>query len=246
MQRARRRSRSRSWRAGRRCRSRAGLLVQQDPTSSEPRWRSGSRACAERHRLWPHAARPTDTGLRGETHDLGVLESPRHPHARSLYCLRGLRRLPNRTEGGRPAALANRSTRKGGKGSRFTDEAWRDRLRLTRAGVSTDGEGRFLCGILPGRIWQSLDDKCVYLRAWTWVRSGNHQRPHAACAGHPTDVVYRTRAAILTPGPNDHRVARKPAGPVLEPRNASRAASKETPTERSAPSPPFARSRRGP
>jgi putative transposase len=89
------------------------------------------------------------------------------------------------------------------QGSQFTSDDVLTVLRRHDIRISMDGRGCWRDNVFVERLWRSVKDEDVYLRAYetiSAVRAGltryftffNHRRPHTALGGHTPDHAYTT------------------------------------------------------
>ena len=87
------------------------------------------------------------------------------------------------------------------QGSQFTSLAFLQALQTAKIAISMDGKGAWRDNVFVERLWRTIKDEEVYLRAYRSVseaRRGlsrylafyNRQRPHSALGGHTPDQVY--------------------------------------------------------
>ena len=87
------------------------------------------------------------------------------------------------------------------QGSPFTSVAFLTALQDAKMAISMDGKGAWRDNVFVERLWRTITDEEVYLRAYRRVseaRCGldrylafyNRRRPHSSLGGHTPDQAY--------------------------------------------------------
>ena len=88
------------------------------------------------------------------------------------------------------------------QGSQFTSAAFTGRLEAANVAISMDGRGRFMDNIFIERLWRSIKDEEVHLKAYadgrearvgisSWMTFYNFRRPHQAMNNQMPMAVWR-------------------------------------------------------
>jgi len=88
------------------------------------------------------------------------------------------------------------------QGSQFTSAAFTGRLEAASVAISMDGRGRFMDNIFIERLWRSIKDEEVHLKAYadgrearagisSWMTFYNFRRPHQAMNNQMPMAVWR-------------------------------------------------------